>query len=138
MAGLKSLIVEDNVVDRQVLEIHLNRLGTVEVAANGFDAVNQYEKVLKEHGKYDLICLDIMMPKMDGQEALRRIRRLEENHKRTGSEAAKIIMTTSSSDVRDMLVAFSEGLESYLIKPITEQKLSAELEKLGLVHTALR
>ena len=79
---------------------------------------------------YDLICLDIMMPGTDGHEALRSIRELEEKRGICGSSGVKVIMTTAMKTPAHCLQAFREGCESYLTKPIEEERLLAEVRSL--------
>ena len=82
---------------------------------------------------YDLICLDIMMPEMDGQEALKEIRQMEEKAGITGSDFTKIIMTTALADKANVVKADSRGCDYFLVKPIQKAKLQEELRKLKLI-----
>ena len=82
---------------------------------------------------YDLVLLDIMMPGIDGQEALRQIRGWEEEQGISLGRGTKIIMTTCLDDPRNVLGAFQRGCESYLVKPIDREKLMGEIRKLGLI-----
>ena len=71
------LIAEDDQISRKILSLHLSSFGQVTVTENGGEAVEAVRESLENSRKgYDLICLDIMMPEMDGQEALRQIRAL--------------------------------------------------------------
>ena len=79
---------------------------------------------------YDLICLDIMMPGMNGQEALKLIREEESKAKIKGS---KVLMTTALDDSKNVMSAFKEQCDGYLVKPITTDKLKEKLLEFKLV-----
>jgi two-component system chemotaxis response regulator CheY len=73
--------------------------------------------------RYDLICMDIMMPEMDGREAVRQVRALEEAKGILSTYGSKIVMTTAVDDVREVIRCFRELCDAYLIKPIDLAKL---------------
>lgn len=77
--------------------------------------------------------MDIMMPEMDGQEALRRIREGEEAVGVRSSDGSKIVMTTALGDVKNVMAAYGRLCDGYLTKPIRKADLLSELKKLGLV-----
>ncbi len=132
---MRSLIVDDNFVARKLLQIYLSELGSCFVAVNGVEAVEAVRQSIKDGEPYDLICLDIMMPELDGIEALRQIRKSEADSGIHGLSGAKVIMTTARDLSQDIFGAFNAGCEAYLIKPISKNKLFAEIEKLGLAST---
>jgi two-component system, chemotaxis family, chemotaxis protein CheY len=130
---MKFLVVEDDFFSRKLLNIQLSRYGQCDVAVNGKEAVQAVRNAFREGQPYDLICLDIAMPEMDGQEALRAIRELEKEVGHSGLDGVKIIMTTAFEDSKTIMTAFNSGCEAYLVKPINQAKLIAEMEKLGLM-----
>jgi len=83
--------------------------------------------------KYDLICLDIMMPEMDGQKALESIREMEESRGLISTKGAKIIMTTALDDMKNTVSAFWNLCDSYLVKPIDMQSLYQQLRDFQLI-----
>ncbi len=129
---LKILIVEDDFDGRRLLQRILSPYGECDVAVNGKEAVVAYEKSLSEEFSYDLICLDLLLPEMDGHEALRRIRQLEDSKGIFGQQCVKIIITTAIDDKRTMLTAHQTGCEGYLTKPIERKKLLDTINGLGL------
>ena len=83
---------------------------------------------------YDLVCLDIMMPEMDGHQALKMIRKLEEDNGVSEEDRVKIVMTTALSETRHVTKAFENGCTAYAGKPINQDKLVAMLKKFNLIE----
>jgi len=133
MSSLGILIVDDDFYGRRYLQRILSNYGECDIAANGKEAVDAYEKSLSEEFSYDLICLDLLMPVMNGQEALQRIRELEDSRGIYGDDCVKVIITSALDDKKNMLSAFSKGCEGYMTKPIDRKKLENKLKELGLV-----
>ncbi len=130
---MKSLVVEDEFTSRLILLEILKSYGPCHVAMNGREALEAVRAALEARDPYDLICLDIMMPEMDGQEALQRIREEEENRGIPSTRGAKILMTTSLKDIKNVSKAFYSLCDGYLTKPIQKEKLLEELRKLGVI-----
>jgi len=130
---MRTLIVEDDSISRRVLESSLSPYGECQIAVNGKQAIEAFSAARKEGQRFDLICMDIMMPEMDGQEALKHIRSLEENAGVLPSDATKVIMTTALADFEDVITAIEGDCNGYLLKPIKKEKLLAELKSLQLI-----
>ena len=130
---MKTLIAEDDFVSRLVMQKIFEAYGPYQLAENGQEAVEAVRVSLRMRKPFDLICLDIMMPKMDGQEALKQIRELEEEHKPPLDHRAKIIMTTALADRDNVIQAGQHHCDAYLVKPLSKTKLLDELRKLDLV-----
>lgn len=129
---MRILIVEDDFISRKVLEKQLASYGEVDVTVNGREAVEAVRMQLDQGAPYDLICLDIMMPEMDGQEALRGIRAAEKNADIAGLERARIIMTTALNDSKDILSSFRDECDGYLVKPIKKQDIKKLFDMLEI------
>ena len=130
---MKSLVVDDDFFSRRILQALLAGYGECHIAVDGKEALFAFEQALAEESPYDLICLDIMMPEMDGQEVLKKIREIEEKKKGRCGNGAKIIMTTALDDSDSIKIAFREQCEAYVIKPISKSKLLKTLSDFGLV-----
>lgn len=130
---MKTLIVEDDFISRRLLQAILSPYGACEMATNGKEAVLAFKLAWEENDPYDLICLDIMMPEMDGLGVLEEVRRLEEERGISGLTGVKIIMTTALSDPRSIMKAFKQQCEDYLIKPIDRVRLIEKVKGLGLI-----
>ena len=116
---MKALIVEDDFSSRLLLQELLKPYGAAHVAVNGVEALKVCEESIKKGELYDLICLDIMMPEMDGQTALKKIRSLEDTTGIGYSKRPKIVMTTALGDVKTVMGSFYELCDGYLVKPFT-------------------
>jgi two-component system chemotaxis response regulator CheY len=131
---MKTLIVEDDFTSRLLLQELLKHYGPTHIAAHGKEAVEAVRLALAAGEPYALICLDIMMPQMDGQQALKEIRALETAQGILAAQGAKIIMTTALSDMKNVCGAYAGLCDAYLVKPIAKDQLAQELRKLGLGH----
>ena len=130
---MKCLIVEDDVVSNKILHSFLTRFGECTTAFDGDEAVEAYQNALRLNEPYDLICMDIMMPRLDGHEALAQIRKLEQQNGVSEEQKAKVIMTTCLDDEDDIRRAFRYGRNAFMVKPIYQQSLRQEIKKLGLL-----
>jgi two-component system chemotaxis response regulator CheY len=130
---MKYLIVEDDFAARRLLKRYLSGYGDCDVAVNGNEAIEAFRQAMDEKEPYDLICLDIMMPNMDGRDALKAIRQIEREHGIYGLDGAKVIMTTALGDSKNVMGSFREGCEAYIVKPVEKDKLLEEMENLGLI-----
>jgi two-component system chemotaxis response regulator CheY len=77
--------------------------------------------------------MDIMMPELDGQAALREIRRIEESEGTLSTSGVKIIMVTALDEVKDVVTSFKSLCDAYLFKPIDSAKLHQHLKTLSLI-----
>jgi two-component system chemotaxis response regulator CheY len=134
---MRILVVEDDFISRRLLCRYLEPYGECDVAVNGNEAVGAFKLLLLAGQHYDLICLDIMMPGMDGQETLKRIRTLEKEHAVAPDDVVKIIMTTALEDHDSVMAAFSNACDGYVVKPIEKRKFIETLQEIGLQLHAL-
>ncbi len=130
---MKCLIVEDNFTARKLLKRYLSSCADCDIAVDGNEAVVAFRQAMAEKEPYDLICLDIMMPNMDGRQALKLIRQIESEHGISGLDCVKVIMTTALEDPKNVMGSFREGCEAYIVKPVKKDKLFEEIQKLGIV-----
>ena len=130
---MKTLIVEDDLLCQKFLQGWLRPHGECVAAVNGYEAIDAFKAALQEGHSYDLVCLDSMMPRMDGLEALMAIRRFEKTHGVNEHDHVKIVMISAIDTSHQIQEAFWQGCDAYLIKPIEQRKLIEELKKLDLV-----
>lgn len=130
---MKTLIVEDSFVNRLILQKFLTNYGPTHIAVNGKEAIEAVTLSLNADEPYDLICMDILMPEMDGMTALKHIRDLEAEKGVASTNSTKILMTTAVDDTKNIATAIEDGCDGYLIKPLSMAKLLWELRTFGLV-----
>jgi len=128
---MKILIAEDDFVSRKLINTLLSPLGEVDIAVNGNEAVIAVKIALKNNQPYDLICLDILMPEIDGIMALKKIRQLEAQKGLNPETRSKIFMTTAVSDKNYVVAAAQADCNGFLVKPITKDRLFDEIRKHG-------
>jgi two-component system chemotaxis response regulator CheY len=132
-ASLRMLLVEDDFTSRLLLQTFLSRYGECHIAVNGREAVEAVRTALDRGQIYHLICMDFLMPEMDGGEAVRQIRALEEARGILSTDGAKIFMTTAVDDLREVKRCFQHLCDAYLVKPIDLRLLHAQLNSHNLV-----
>lgn len=131
---MRALIAEDDFIARKYLKEILSAYGDCDVVVDGEEAVQAFRLAWQEKKPYDLICLDIMMPKMDGQEALKLIREIEKNIGIKGSAEVKVIMVTALGDPKNVFEAYYKGgATSYIVKPVDRAKLLEEIRSFNLI-----
>lgn len=130
---MKIMIVEDDPVSRKLLEHFLSPYGECRMAETGREAVELFAKSLADDDPFDLICLDIIMPEMDGLEALIKIRSMETEHGSFNYRRAKVIVITSLDDLRNAMASLKLMCQEYIQKPVSREELIAKLCRLGLI-----
>lgn len=129
---LKIMIVEDDIINRKVMYKILTKYGDCDIVINGVEAIDAFLMSLNDDEQYDLICMDIMMPKLDGISAVKTIRQLEAAHET--KKKTKIIMTTALSEQDVMDDSFNVGSDAYATKPIDIEKLITVIRNFGLIE----
>jgi two-component system chemotaxis response regulator CheY len=132
--SLRILLAEDDFACRLLLQTFLSRYGECHIAVNGREAVEAFRISMEQKQPYDMICMDIMMPEMDGREAVQRIRAIEETSGILSTSGAKIIMTTAMEDVKEVIRCFQELCDAYLMKPIDLAELVEQMRSYQLIQ----
>jgi len=130
---MRTLIVDDDFTSRLLLRRLLAPYGECDTAVSGWEALEAFKCAHAGKYPYDLICLDIMMPGLDGHEALREIRRLEAKYRIDEKDRAKVIMITALSEREHILAAAYGNCQAYVVKPISKDMLLEKLQTLGLL-----
>ena len=133
MKKLKILLAEDDFATRKFMSKFLEKYGEVDVTVDGMEAVDAFLMSLEDDEPYDLVCLDVMMPVMDGYQALMGIRNIEKQKNISPENMVKVIMTTALNDERNVKKAFELGCTVYSVKPLNVDKFEEVLTKLGLI-----
>jgi two-component system chemotaxis response regulator CheY len=129
---MKTLIVEDDFTNRLLLQTFLSKYGDCHFAVNGKEAVAAFRSALEAGRPYDLVCMDVVMPEMDGHQAVMTIRALERARRDPPENQVKIIMTSALCDKDNVIKSAREECNAYLVKPIDTGKLLYHLKCLGL------
>ena len=117
---MRVLVVDDSQVSRNLIVMHLRKAGidNVDEAVDGMDALMKL-KNLAPAEKYDVVTLDIVMPKQDGLAIIKEIRQL--------APETKIIMVSSQATARSVQIAIGFGIHGFVAKPFTGEKLLASI-----------
>ena len=133
---LRILIADDSRPLRTVAVHMLGKFGQCHEACDGREAVAAYAAALDRGEPFQLVVLDILMPRLNGMDALRDIRRLERAKGLDEDTRAKVVMLTSLDDPRFMLDAQLDAqADYYLTKPFDSGQMREALTGLGLVPT---
>jgi len=131
---MRALIVDDDFYSRIVLHDMLRAVAECHIAVNGEEAVGAFKQALENGRAYDLVCMDLVMPEMDGQQALREMRALEDEMGVESGNRSVVFVVSMVEDNRETNEAFFlGGADSFLVKPIDEDRLLAELREHGLL-----
>jgi two-component system, sensor histidine kinase and response regulator len=121
VSSLRVLVVEDNPVNLKVVTLMLSKFGCkADTAVNGRHAVDAFRRRI-----YDVIFMDVQMPEMDGYEASRVIREIENETFEPGGHSAHIVALTANALSGDRERCLGAGMNDYLTKPVQ----LAELER---------
>jgi signal transduction histidine kinase/DNA-binding response OmpR family regulator len=120
---LRVLLAEDNEVNQLLAQAHLEALGCeVTLAANGVEALRCWQE-----GHHDLVLMDCQMPELDGYQATRRLRELEQAHPEL--PRTPIVALTANAMEGDRERCLAAGMDDYLSKPFTREALGAVMER---------
>ena len=123
-SGKRVLLVEDNELNREIATAILEETGvTVDVAEDGDVAVATIDKAPSD--QYDLVFMDVQMPKMDGYTATREIRTLPDNKKAN----IPIIAMTANAFEEDKRKSYESGMNGHIVKPIGIEVISKVLDE---------
>ena len=130
---MKILVVDDLRFNRKLMTKYLSAYGECDTAENGLKAIEAVIKAWNEKKPYNLISTDIMMPEINGLEALVKIREFEKKQNIPKEKKIIAIVASSKGDKKSIIKAVSKGgAAAFLIKPVQKEKLIDEFEKLGI------
>lgn len=137
--ALRSLVVEDDLTTRTVLTELLGQYGECQAVTGGGAAIESFLTAIHEGSPYDLVCLDIRMPGVNGIHTLAILRK----HEAAAAQAMAVenpddhrtcmVMTTSVTSQDAVDKATKKLCDAYLVKPVTQQLLEKTLDKFGLI-----
>lgn len=117
----KVLVVEDNVVNRRVVNLLLQKMGCEVVGAcNGVEAIEAFQRAHEQHTPFDIVLMDCQMPVMDGYMATNEIRRIEAAR---SLAPAVVIAVTAHATNSDKQQCFEAGMNDYISKPLRKEHI---------------
>ena len=124
---MRVLVLEDDLVTGKLLEKILMKYGEVTISEDGMKAVQLFEESARQKNPFQLIFLDIMVPSLDGQEVLSRIRKIE---RRENLAKSKILMISALGDLKNISKSYRHKCDGYYVKPIVKEKLENVVNRL--------
>lgn len=129
---MKILIVDDDRTTAALLLTYLSQSGKCSVVNSGEEALDTIKDAMERGNPYDLICLDILLPTIDGLETLRTIREFEQSTYNVSGKISKIIMISALDDIKTIQRAFRELCDGYLTKPVKKEDLLEKINEVWL------
>ena len=130
---MRILIAEDDRMSRTFLSRFLSEYGDVDVATDGMEALDLLMDAARKKMNYDLLCLDIMMPKVSGIQVLKVVRTMEKQHGVPQEDHLPVIMMTALTDMDYVDQAFDLGCDAYASMPLEIGKVEGLMRDLGLI-----
>jgi two-component system, chemotaxis family, chemotaxis protein CheY len=126
------LVADDDHVSQKKMEIILRPFGTVHCVESGAEAITVFVKAWENWNPFDLVTLDISMPGMNGQEALKQLRAVETEKKVPADKRAKVMMVTGVADRDTVKFCKIDGCDEYVVKPFTRTVVIEKMRNMGL------
>lgn len=128
---MRILVAEDDTTCAMILVSLLKPYGDAVVVENGEALISTFTAALAQQQPFDLVCLDIKMPGLDGQACLTCLRAIEKGFGKDCWNSSKVLMTTGVNSRENVMNAFRHQCEGYLVKPIERAELTKHLAGLG-------
>ncbi len=128
---MRILIADDDFVNRKVLEKMFLEYGETIGVDNGMSAVEEVVQALESKNHFDVICLDIMMTRLDGYKTLEAIREAEEKYDISKETRSKVIMISALDEVVIDTIQVCDDYDAYICKPIVMDKMQELLAQMG-------
>jgi len=126
---MKCLIIEDNRQNYEMLQLMLAKYGLCDIAENGTEALEMFYQAHGEEEPYDIIFLDILMPGIDGNEVLRKIRKWEKSKLRQVNKV-QVVMASSKTDTDTIISSYDDGCQHFFMKPYDKDELVELMQKM--------
>lgn len=130
---MRTLIVDDKERNRLVLEKILSDYGTCESSRDGREAIEAFQAAWEGGTPFDLVCLDLQMPDIDGYKVLKIMRAMEKKMNIEESERCRIIVVSASYDPVSKKLSQTLGSDAYVLKPIDQNQLLECIKTFGMI-----
>lgn len=127
---MRILVVEDEKINRLYISNVTKIYGQSDIAEDGAIAIEKIKKAFEDEEPYDVVFLDIMMPKISGHIVLQMLRAYELDFGVTKENRTKVFMTSSFRDSDNIKQAYDKLVDGYLVKPILKEKIEEIFKKL--------
>ena len=129
---MRILIADDEVVSRSKLQKIMSTFGNCVAVESGHEAVDAFKYAWAQWTPFDLIALDVLMPEMNGMDALLEIRRLENVKGVAAKHRTKVLMVTSQAHRDVVITCLQAGCDEYIIKPFNLEVVTKKISELIL------
>jgi two-component system, chemotaxis family, chemotaxis protein CheY len=129
---VRILVAEDDFISRKFLNKFLSNFGECDVAVDGLEALELFTDAVESGDLYDLVCLDIMLPEMDGLATLEALRSIEAKNGISGDRKSKVIMTTALQNEDTIFKSYELGTDAFAVKPIETSEFIKIMKEIGL------
>lgn len=126
------LIVEDDIISQNIILDCLSEY-KCSLASNGIEAVEMFRLALDQNNPYYLICMDIILPDLDGYESMKKIRAIEKEYNVPKEKSVKVIITTIVNDSKNLKKGFDLNCDAYAGKPINKKQLINTIKSLSML-----
>jgi len=126
---MRILVIDDNPLDRAIIAKLAKQYGCCDSVEDGLSGIDAFHRARAIRQAYDLIFLDVMMPKLDGISVLKTMREREDADT---SHRAKIVMVTMLGDAESVVTAVRAGCDSYMVKPVSSSSFQEKIQALGV------
>ncbi len=130
---IKVLIVEDVSFIGLIIQRILAPWAKCDFAVNGVMAIDSYTRAIGGGNPYDLICLDLLLPEMDGFEVMENIRKFENDIGIDEENRVKILVISTFNDAKTVSKARRMGCDRYISKPFNRHKILEEIAAMNLI-----
>jgi len=129
---MRILIVDDDQATNLCLCRALSPLGETLGVSDGRQALDAFAQAQAEGEPFELVCMDLHMPRMDGQEALLKLRELEAQFLVPPGQESRVVVISAHADTAGVCQAYFKGrADGFVRKPLRLEELRAELAQLG-------
>jgi two-component system, chemotaxis family, chemotaxis protein CheY len=134
---LKILLADVSMTSRLALDHIFEKYGHCDAAEDGMDCVKAFTLALELGMPYDLVCIDLMLPRIGGIDAIKMMRKIEREMGVLTADSVKIIVITAVVNPAYIFEAcYRGGANQYLYKPVEKKKILEEMTKFGLIKPA--
>ena len=118
-----------------ILEKLLEPYGECRIAKNGAEAIDAFHQAFAEKRPFDLVCLDMGLPDLDGLDVLAKLRAIEAVRGVQKDKKVPVVAITAASDTETVRSVVEMG-NGYIVKPVSREKVVENLVRLGLIPPA--